>query len=342
MPATALLLARRLAQHGVPLSAVLRAYRLGQAAFIDEAMQRAGTTSPEDCVAAVLPVVARTAGYVDRVCEEVSDVYEHERDRWASRRGAIRGRRVRQLVEGAVVDLDEARALLAYDVAGVHVAAVAWAGADEAQSQLPDPETIGHRVSVALGGHDHLAVPVDDHELWLWVRPSDPAADAIDIDALSLVVETISLPHLAVGTVRHGVDGFGDSHREAQLSKGVAMRAQGPPRRITTFHELGPVALLSGDVDALRTWVGQVLGPLAAEGERETWLRDSLRVFLESGGSHAAAAERLRLHRNTVRYRVRRAEELRGRPLDPDRLQVHLALTATQWLGAAVTGPSSL
>ena len=49
-----------------------------------------------------------------------------------------------------------------------------------------------------------------------------------------------------------------------------------------------------------------------------------------------ATAERLTLHKNSVQYRVRKAEESLGRPIGEDRLSVELALLASQWLGAAV------
>jgi DNA-binding PucR family transcriptional regulator len=74
-------------------------------------------------------------------------------------------------------------------------------------------------------------------------------------------------------------------------------------------------------------------------------LRDTLQVFLQENGSFVAAAERLTLHKNTVRYRVGKAEESLGRPVGQHRLQVELALLAAQWLGPAVlrqAGPSRL
>jgi DNA-binding PucR family transcriptional regulator len=58
-----------------------------------------------------------------------------------------------------------------------------------------------------------------------------------------------------------------------------------------------------------------------------------------------AAAERLTLHKNTVRYRIGKAEESLGRPVGEDRLHIELALLAAQWLGATVlrpAGPSRL
>ena len=74
-------------------------------------------------------------------------------------------------------------------------------------------------------------------------------------------------------------------------------------------------------------------------------LRDTLRVFLQENGSFVAAAERLTLHKNTVRYRIGKAEESLGHPVGEDRLHVELALLAAQWLGRAVlrqVGPSRL
>jgi DNA-binding PucR family transcriptional regulator len=57
---------------------------------------------------------------------------------------------------------------------------------------------------------------------------------------------------------------------------------------------------------------------------------------LQENGSYKATAERLTLHKNTVQYRVRRAEESLGRPVSAERLQIELALLASHWLGPAV------
>ena len=90
----------------------------------------------------------------------------------------------------------------------------------------------------------------------------------------------------------------------------------------------------------IRAWVIETLGPLADDDGHSSLLRDTLRVFLQEGGSFKATAERLTLHKNTVQYRVRKAEESLGRPVGEDRLNVGLALLASQWLGAAVLRPA--
>lgn len=59
-------------------------------------------------------------------------------------------------------------------------------------------------------------------------------------------------------------------------------------------------------------------------------------MFLRTGSSYKAAAEELHLHSNSVKYRVNRAVERRGRPITDDRLDVEVALLLCHWFGAAV------
>lgn len=46
------------------------------------------------------------------------------------------------------------------------------------------------------------------------------------------------------------------------------------------------------------------------------------------------------LHKNSVKYRVERALEQRGRPLGDDRIDVELALVACHWLGDVLLRPA--
>jgi len=46
------------------------------------------------------------------------------------------------------------------------------------------------------------------------------------------------------------------------------------------------------------------------------------------------------LHKNTVQYRIRKAEESIGMPVGENRHNVELALQASRWLGSAVLRPS--
>jgi purine catabolism regulator len=66
------------------------------------------------------------------------------------------------------------------------------------------------------------------------------------------------------------------------------------------------------------------------------WLVESLTALLESGCRWSDAAERLGVHRHTLRYRMERLREQTGRhPDDPEqRMELWLAVKAAQALGA--------
>jgi DNA-binding PucR family transcriptional regulator len=133
-----------------------------------------------------------------------------------------------------------------------------------------------------------------------------------------------------------GVAGFRRTHQQALGAHAVALAAGPQGQPVTSFPDVAPLALMSGSVELVRAWVIETLGPLADDDEHSGVLRDTLRVFLQEGGSFKAAAERLTLHKNTVQYRVRKAEASLGRPVGEDRLNVELALLASQWFGATV------
>ena len=83
--------------------------------------------------------------------------------------------------------------------------------------------------------------------------------------------------------------------------------------RLTTFADVGAVALICADIDAARTWIWGTLGDLALDDEPHARLRDTLRIYLVTG-SYTGTAERMALHKNSVQYRIRKAEEALGAP----------------------------
>ncbi|MUM34794.1 helix-turn-helix domain-containing protein [Mycolicibacterium sp. CBMA 361] len=146
-------------------------------------------------------------------------------------------------------------------------------------------------------------------------------------------------PSIAIGPVAAGLDGFRRTHHTAIAVRGVAVVTGRPELTVVCATEPGleAAALLAADVDAARQWAGAVLGELAADTDNDGRLRETLRVFLRCGSSHKQAAEELNLHFNTVKYRVGKAIERRGRPIADDRLDVELALLVCKWYGVAAT-----
>src|SRR5262249_20336312 len=93
--------------------------------------------------------------------------------------------------------------------------------------------------------------------------------------------------------------------------------------------------------ELVRAWVLSTLAGLAADDEYHARLRDTLLVFLQSGGSYKTIAARLTLHKNTLQYRIRNAREsLGGARADP-RQKVELPRLPSHWLGSYVLRPAA-
>jgi PucR family transcriptional regulator, purine catabolism regulatory protein len=104
---------------------------------------------------------------------------------------------------------------------------------------------------------------------------------------------------------------------------------------LVTYRDLGSFALLLSlqDSDALRLFCDSLLGPIETdEGHYGDELLRSLEAFIECNGQWEAAARRLFCHRHTLRYRMRKVEELTGRDLASarDRIEFWLALRGRQ------------
>jgi purine catabolism regulator len=100
---------------------------------------------------------------------------------------------------------------------------------------------------------------------------------------------------------------------------------------LATYRDLGSFQLLLSlqDDEALRLFCDSILAPIEeGEGAYGGELMRSLEAFIECNGQWERAARRLFCHRHTLRYRIRRVEELTGRSLDSarDRIDFWLAL----------------
>ncbi|MFG2892914.1 PucR family transcriptional regulator [Streptomyces sp. NPDC048248] len=136
---------------------------------------------------------------------------------------------------------------------------------------------------------------------------------------------------LAVGlSAPTGPAAAAHAHRQAQQALSVARRRG----RALVEHEdvaAGSVLPLLAD-DAVRAFADGLLRALRdhdATGRGD--LVESLRAWLSRHGQWDAAAADLGVHRHTLRYRMRRVEEILGRSLDDAdvRMELWLALKAT-------------
>ena len=343
-PAAAEEYARRLAQHGVPVAALLRAYRIGSARFQECCLAELGRRT--DRASVVSATGMRIAGtlnaYIDRVSEEVLGAYESEKEKWLRNQSAARAARVRALLREDQPDVAGSEAILGYRLRQYHLGVVTWiTGAQAGGNALGLLERATGEVAAQARCDGRLMfVPQDESSAYAWLS----LGGRRDVSLADVSVKGIGSGEriqFAFGEPALGVAGFRRTHQQAVSAQAVALAAGPAAPPVTAFAEVAPLALMSGSLELLRAWVGETLGPLARDDENSARLRETLRIFLQENLSYKATAERLVLHKNTVQYRVRKAEESLQHPVARDRLLIELALLAAQRLGAAVLRPAS-
>lgn len=341
-PSAALEYTRRLAQRGVSTFALIRAYRLGQARFlrrvIEDLVRHGGGGDGQLSVEgkATLDVVDRVTIYIDTVLEQLIVEYAKAREEWL-KPNAILGARVRSVLTEKTLSLEAAQARLgSYSLRQNHIALELWARSETTgEMELETLRSAAGTIAEAMGcGDRHLFVPVDESSACVWL----PLGSRITFDRNRLAATLATTPEIfaSVGEPASGLPGFRRTHQQALNAAVVAHAAAEPREQLTPYIEIAPIAALCYDLDSARAWVSETLGALAIDDDRHADLRETARVYFAAGGNYTAAAERLHLHRNTAQYRVRRAEEMRGRPFSEERLDVELALLACHWLGRAV------
>ena len=341
-PTAALEYARRLAQHGVPVNALVRAYRLGQRQMNEIIFAEVRAIDiPESVRYTVVEAITRTLfEYIDWISQQVVAVYEDERERWLENQNSLRGLRVREvLAANKAVDADALSTSIRYPLRWHHLAVIMWCP-DEGTGgdALASLQRFIRELAQAAGAEANpLFVAADGLCGYGWLPFRAEPSDAVAA-VCAYAQKRGDGPSLAIGTMAPGVEGFRRSHREALGARAVAMASGRHERTVISASDpgLSIAALLGGDIAYAREWVDGVLGDLAADTENDERLRETLRVFLGCGSSYKMAAEELAMHFNTVKYRVGRAEARRGRPIAEDRLAVELALLMCHWYGAAV------
>ncbi len=333
--------ARRLAQRGTPLTTLLRAYRLGHARFSDWLVKELArqTDDPRLITATTLSMSRIVAAYVDQTSEEMVAAYTQEREHWLRIQNAARAARVRRLLSGDR-DVPAAEATLGYRLRQYHVGMVCWmddavGGADEL-TRLE--RAVGQVAVQAASAGEPVFLPRDESSAWAWL----PLGIRDRFDSAEASTANVSADiRFAFGDPAKGPGGFCLTYLQAMAAESVALAARSRAPRVVMFAEVAPVAMMLGSAELLRGWVRSTLAGLATDDEHHARLRDTLLVFLQSGGSYKATAERLVLHKNTVQYRIRKAEESLGRPVGENRYDVELALQASHWLGPAVLVPGA-
>jgi hypothetical protein len=218
-PAGALQFAQRLAQRGVPLSALWRAYHLCNARLfvicLHELARHGDTVMDLAEQTTVLSELLNT--YVDHVCDRIGTTYDVERERWLRQQDAVRTERLSELLAGRVGGTAEVEAALGYP----------------ADRPAPRRGPLGHRGG--RGRHGPRAPPTSGDQLRGAGRLSGAAARgaARPVDGVGVAVGAGSYgyqPRSRAGAAPGcRIDGQGRARRSWR--RGAELRALAPACR---------------------------------------------------------------------------------------------------------------
>ncbi len=309
---------RRRAEQGAPLPAILHSYRVAGtfiwAAILEDGLA-AGSTAE-----ALLPAAAELWSIIDELSGAVTDAYRDAVAELARSSAQTRNAMLDVLLRGDQGDgsrLWESATSLHLPHRGTFVVAAARPPRSGVEAIPQADEALRAR-----GIQSTWRVEIDAHVGVVVLTPRN------GIERLGARLAELATGPVGLSEVYHALDRTPAALRQARLAA-----AAGRPSGVVRYEQVPISILLASAPDAAAGVAHAILGPVLAlpATEREVLL-GTLAAWFADDGATSATADRLHVHRNTVRYRLRRVEELTGRSLTrPTGIaELHLALEATR------------
>lgn len=332
----------RLAQRDVPVSALTRAYYLGQAMLVREVLDAADTLDIEDPaekMAVVRSAVDAVHRYIDWILKYVNEAHEAEQRRWWAARATTNAASVLRVLRRELLSTADFAAATGYSLEHNHLAVIAWLDFDNGGTdEQRRTDRLLRKVASALGSlRPPLITAADRSTAWAWINlPTGDLGSFARERIADLCGDRAARDiRLALGRVGTGVDGFRRSHQQAERARLVALEThhyQSAPSVAFSDPNVALLSLVMNDLPGAVSWMKEVLGPLAEPGEANAVLRETLSHFYITGENFTRTAEHLGLHRNTVHQRVSKFDSTRG-DRHVDTLELALALRLFELLG---------
>ena len=306
---------RKRASDGVPLAAIMTAYRIGSRCVWERVASLALRTSVSADVS--LRAASELWQALDTFTQEMADGYRDEVTSQLVSREQERSALLQAVLEGQVGEptIWEAADLLGLTAHGPYVVIVASVP-DVARHALPQVERLLRSANVAS----------------VWRLLHDVEVGVACLSQPGVTVEKVAevIGSKALGTCRAGVSPlFSDlaSTPEALRLARIALHSAYSEQPVTIFDR-DPLAVASASApDIMRRVAATTLAGLAVvSSEERAILLRTFGVWRDSGGSAKSAAGLLFVHPNTVRHRLRKLEQYTGRSLDDPRWVAELSL----------------
>ncbi|WP_179220312.1 CdaR family transcriptional regulator [Rhodococcus sp. NCIMB 12038] len=325
---------REMVRRGIHYDRILRAVHMTQADLTDSLYQACRKVLPAGQVGEQMTFVSSELfRFFDQFSHELAENYRLEQSAWEHSGDATRAEVARGLLEGTVTSL-QAEDRTGYRITERHhVALVLGSTALIVNDRIEAVADRARRILEGIGCTAQLIAPSGYGRLWAW-------GSVVDSADLRLTRPPVAPDVLvAVGTAGLGRKGFGDSHAEAlAVLRLLTLRDPSVPDSLL-FSEVEVPALMSQDQGMLTRFVRRHLGALAEDSAYMAELRTSLLQYLNTERSLLRTAKRLHVARNTVTYRIKRAEKILGGPVETDHHALHTALMISDLLGTVVLTP---
>ncbi len=321
---------RRRAHQGAPLPEVLQVYRIGFAALWSALVEHARRDGPTKTGSALLTTASRILDLTDHHALAVTEAYRTA----TATLVAAQQRRRSALVEALLTGHPnpdggpwEAAALLGIPHDG-HMVVVVADTLRLAEESLPDIESELAARGLVSG--------------WRLTPAQHLGIVSLHADQRDTVVEVLEATARARVGISPLFESLADAPRALRLAQAALATVPPGDTGVHMFTSSPLAALMACTPQEGQRLVEQVLGPvLGLSPDDRATLLETLAVYLAHQGSAEHAAEHLYCHPNTVRYRLRRLQELTGRSLsNPHGMAELTAATYALQLGP-VTGSSS-
>ncbi|MFI5717308.1 PucR family transcriptional regulator [Nocardia sp. NPDC051750] len=309
------------AEQGIPIAALLHAYRLGGRLIWEELTKRsAGPGDPR-----LHDLATHLWELIDLYSDAAVEAYRDTEVLLAHSDAQFQSRLVRTLFDDH--SGNPARVLDVLRTLGIPERGAFAVVAIDTEPTAPLPGKLTAALE-SLGIRSVWDAQIDAHIGLL--SGASPAA----IDRAASEISAFVDDRVGISTVFSAPQAITAALTEARLaSRSARPGAAGAIR----FGDEPVGHLLIAVPDAGRRAAAQILGPLldlpaAERGD----LIEALDAWYRCGGSAAAVAETMHCHRNTVRYRLRKIRDLTGRDTTDPRqsAELYLALEALTLLGA--------
>jgi GGDEF-like domain len=172
-----------------------------------------------------------------------------------------------------------------------------------------------------IGGRNLLSVPGDEGAVWVWLG----GQAELTVAEFTRLLSANGRPDasLAIGEPRSGLEGWRETHREAQVALLVARHEQ---RGLTRCADALPVAGALQSKAIITMYEKTYVLPLNKLRKGGRPAREALRAYFKYGRNASTAGKAINVSRRTVENCLKEARKVLGDPLNLTGLEIALRL----------------